>query len=205
MPRPNEAVAEHPAEAWRQNLRGEHDTQLRGPRPEWWWTGLAPAACPGRQPDGTLTALPQPNLATCTREAVLATFDNCWTLTETLFAGLQGEEAFYRPPYHHLRHPMIFYYCHPAALYINKLRVAGLLSPRARQMGVIVVGLTGLVDVYANFTAATLWFLELPRELLATQRLKRYIRQPDNWRSRWAEDVGVDLLNAADRSGNHLD
>ena len=128
MPRPNEAVAEHPAEAWRQNLRGEHDTQLRGPRPEWWWTGLAPAACPGRQPDGTLTALPQPNLASCTREAVLATFDNCWTLTETLFAGLQGEEAFYRPPYHHLRHPMIFYYCHPAALYINKLRVAGLIK-----------------------------------------------------------------------------
>ena len=30
-----------------------------------------------------------------------------------------GEEAFYRPPYHHLRHPMVFYYRHPAALYIN--------------------------------------------------------------------------------------
>ena len=57
-----------------------------------------------------------------------AAFDNGWTLTELLFAGLQGEEAFYRPPYHHLRHPMIFYYCHPAALYINKLRVAGLID-----------------------------------------------------------------------------
>ncbi|MBP7627069.1 MAG: 5-histidylcysteine sulfoxide synthase [Zoogloea sp.] len=119
----------HPsAEPWRQNLRGEHDALLHGPRASWWWTGLPPERCPGRQPDGTLTALPAPNLANCTRQSVHAAFDNGWTLTELLFAGLQGEEAFYRPPYHHLRHPMIFYYCHPAALYINKLRVAGLID-----------------------------------------------------------------------------
>jgi hypothetical protein len=45
-----------------------------------------------------------------------------------LFAALQGSEAFYRPPYHQLRHPMIFYYGHPAVLYVNKFRVAGLLQ-----------------------------------------------------------------------------
>ena len=119
----------HPtAEPWRQNLRGEHDALLHGPRAAWWWTGLPPEHCPGRQPGGTLTALPAPDLANCTRQSVQAAFDNGWTLTELLFAGLQGEEAFYRPPYHHLRHPMIFYYCHPAALYINKLRVAGLIQ-----------------------------------------------------------------------------
>ena len=39
-----------------------------------------------------------------------------------------GEEAFYRPPYHNLRHPFIFYYAHPAVLYVNKLRVAGILA-----------------------------------------------------------------------------
>lgn len=33
-----------------------------------------------------------------------------------------------RPPYHDLRHPMIFYYGHPAVFYINKLRVAGLIK-----------------------------------------------------------------------------
>ena len=125
MPRPLPDAADEP---WRQNLRGEHDALLQGARPDWWWTGLPPTDCPGRQPDGRLTALPAPNLATCTRDEVLAVFDNGWTLTEVLFAGLQGEEAFYRPPYHHLRHPMIFYYCHPAALYINKLRVAGLID-----------------------------------------------------------------------------
>ena len=33
-----------------------------------------------------------------------------------------------RYPYHHLRHPLIFYYAHPAVLYVNKLRVAGVLQ-----------------------------------------------------------------------------
>ena len=115
-------------EPWRDNLRHELDGDLTGPRPAWWWTGRPPQDCPGLQPDGTLTSLPLPDLATCTREQVSAYFDNTWTLTETLFSGLRGEEAFFRPPYHHLRHPMIFYYGHPPALYVNKLRVAGLIE-----------------------------------------------------------------------------
>ncbi|HRZ24669.1 MAG TPA: 5-histidylcysteine sulfoxide synthase [Candidatus Contendobacter sp.] len=119
---------ESTAEAWRDNLRGELDAELTGPRPTGWWTGLPPKSCPGLQPDGTLTSLPLPNLATCTRQQTLDYFDNTWTLTEVLFSGLQGEEAFYRPPYHSLRHPMIFYFGHPPALYINKLWVAGLLE-----------------------------------------------------------------------------
>jgi hypothetical protein len=49
-------------------------------------------------------------------------------LTEVLFSGLNGEEGFYRPPYHHMRHPLIFYYTHPAVVYVNKLRVAGILD-----------------------------------------------------------------------------
>lgn len=31
-------------------------------------------------------------------------------------------------PYHQLRHPLVFYYGHPATLYINKLRVAGVIK-----------------------------------------------------------------------------
>ncbi len=115
-------------EPWRDNLRGDLDVELTGPRSAWWWTGQSPHHVPGRQPDGTLTSLPLPNLATCTRQQALDYFDNGWTLTEVLFSGLKGEEAFFRPPYHHLRHPMIFYYGHPPALYVNKLRVAGLIG-----------------------------------------------------------------------------
>lgn len=73
-------------------------------------------------------SLPLPNTNTFTRQQVLDYFDNAWTLTEVLFACLQGEEAFVRQPYHQLRHPMMFYYVHPAVLYINKFRVAGLLD-----------------------------------------------------------------------------
>ncbi len=119
---------DHAAEPWWKNLRGDLETALTGPRAEWWWTGRPPQDCPGVQPDGTLTSLPLPNLASCTRQQTLDYFDNSWTLTELLLAALQGEEAFFRPPYHHLRHPMIFYYGHPTTLYINKLRVAGLIA-----------------------------------------------------------------------------
>nr|ART37598.1 E387 [uncultured bacterium] len=120
----------HLDEAWRSNLRG-NQAALAGARDgndAAWWTGKPPVTCPGQTADGRLTALPLPNLATCTRQQVQDYFDNGWTLTETLFAGLKGEEAFYRPPYHGLRHPMVFYYCHPPVLYINKLLVAGLID-----------------------------------------------------------------------------
>lgn len=64
-----------------------------------------------------------------------AYFDNAWMLTESLFAGLQGEEAFLRMPAHGLRHPLMFYYGHPAALYVNKLRAAGILQVPAGRVG----------------------------------------------------------------------
>lgn len=97
-----------------------------------WYTGKAPVygVCPGVEKDGKIYSLPQitfPNGKT-TKKALQDYFDNTWTITEALLGCLQGEEAFHVPPYHDLRHPMIFYYGHPAALYINKLRVAGLLT-----------------------------------------------------------------------------
>ncbi len=120
---------EKSAEPWRRNLAPELDERLRGPRGAWWWTGRAPApgSCPGVDASGTITSLPQVDVRRG-REALAQYFDNTWTLTEVLFSALQGSEAFYRPPYHHLRHPLIFYYAHPAVLYVNKLRVAGLLE-----------------------------------------------------------------------------
>jgi len=102
--------------------------------------------------------------------------------------------------------PFVLWVGYLASTHLDKLRVTGFLTPRARQLGAVVLGLTALVDVYANMTSATLWFLQLPREFLVTQRLKRYMHEPaTSWRRRWAYYVGVDLLNAADRSGNHLD
>ncbi len=94
------------------------------------WTGLAPlpSICPGVDADGKIHSLPQLNYEMATKQDVLAYFDNGWTMTEVLFSSLKSEEAFFTPPYHQLRHPLIFYYAHPAILYVNKLRVANLLD-----------------------------------------------------------------------------
>lgn len=73
-------------------------------------------------------SLALPNLNTISRQQFLAYFKNTWALTDTLFSSLVNEEAFYRPPTHQLRHPLIFYYCHPATLYVNKLRISGMIS-----------------------------------------------------------------------------
>ena len=102
------------------------DHHLKKEFTENWWTGIAPEKCPGfDQERNCLVALPLLNLNICTREDILAYFNNSWTLTELLFQSLKVEEAYIRPPYHGLRHPLIFYYGHPAVLYINKLRIAG--------------------------------------------------------------------------------
>jgi 5-histidylcysteine sulfoxide synthase/putative 4-mercaptohistidine N1-methyltranferase len=113
-----------------QNIKSEVDASLRGARPDWWWTGKPPiyGQCAGVQANNIISSLPLIDLSQCSRQDVLDYFDNTWTLTEVLFSALQGEEPFFCSPYHELRHPQIFYYGHTAAVYINKLRVAGILD-----------------------------------------------------------------------------
>mmetsp|Transcript_10659 Transcript_10659/g.20974 ORF Transcript_10659/g.20974 Transcript_10659/m.20974 type:complete len:890 (+) Transcript_10659:435-3104(+) len=113
-------------DSWEHNLTGVDEHRLHGARGDWWWTGKHPREllAPGQS---TLHSLPQPTLDAVTAEQTKRYLDNTWALSETLLGGLQGEEAFYRPPYHHLRHPMIFYYGHPVTFYTNKLYVAGLV------------------------------------------------------------------------------
>jgi 5-histidylcysteine sulfoxide synthase len=98
-------------------------------KPAGWWTGLAPefGVCPGVDRNGKIHSLPQLNLLRATRQEILDYFNNSWTLTEVLFSALVDEEAYFTPPYHGLRHPLIFYYAHPAVLYVNKLRLARML------------------------------------------------------------------------------
>jgi 5-histidylcysteine sulfoxide synthase len=94
-----------------------------------WWTGLSPKECAGYdQERNCLVALPLLNLEICSRQDILDYFNNSWTLTELLFQSLKVEDAYIRPSYHELRHPLIFYYGHPAVLYLNKMRVAGLIK-----------------------------------------------------------------------------
>lgn len=107
--------------------RSAHATQPA--QPLFAWSGCTPihGECPGVGEDGVIHSLPLLNLNASRRE-IRAYFDNSWALTEVLFSGLANAEAFYKRPYHQLRHPMIFYFAHPVAVYVNKLRVAGLLD-----------------------------------------------------------------------------
>lgn len=56
-------------------------------------------------------------------------FHDTFTLYESLFECLNGDEAFYARA-NRLRHPLIFYYGHTAVFFINKLNVAGLVKER---------------------------------------------------------------------------
>ena len=76
---------------------------------------------------GKIKSLPFLNINS-SKEEYLKYFNNCWLLTESLFSGLKTKADFYKQPYHQLRHPLIFYYGHVAALYINKFILAGLIT-----------------------------------------------------------------------------
>ncbi|CAK8675649.1 unnamed protein product [Clavelina lepadiformis] len=71
-------------------------------------------------------------LHTCTKEQLLEYFENTYTLDEWLFSSLKEEGYFYKCP-DRLRLPLIFYYCHPAVVYVNKLILADLIQERVNE------------------------------------------------------------------------
>ena len=84
--------------------------------------------------------------------------------------------------------------------------LAGKLTLAAKVLAspAIVVGY--LVDLFANWTLATLWFRELPsRPLeLVTNRLSRYIgTKGDSWQKQHADWVCKTLLDYFDPAGVH--
>lgn len=75
----------------------------------------------------TLKSLNPIYLDTFSKEELLDYFINTWELYELLFSSVKDESLFYQKP-DPLRNPLIFYYGHTAAFYINKLRKAGLIN-----------------------------------------------------------------------------
>jgi len=71
--------------------------------------------------------LAQSNLRRASTADVLAYFQNTWDLTDTLFSALRDDSVFYAIP-DKLRRPLIFYFAHPAAVYANKMHLAGLMD-----------------------------------------------------------------------------
>lgn len=63
------------------------------------------------------------------RQEILAYFHDSFTLYESLFECLASDDAFYTRA-NTLRQPLIFYYGHTSAFFINKLNVANLIDER---------------------------------------------------------------------------
>ena len=74
-----------------------------------------------------VVVLVQSNLRRATTADVMAYFHNVWDLTDTLFSALRDDSVFYSIP-DKLRRPLIFYFAHPAAVYANKMHLAGLMG-----------------------------------------------------------------------------
>lgn len=67
---------------------------------------------------------------------------------------------------------------------------------------ILPVGL--LADVLFNFIYGTVMFLEIPRELLMTTRLKRHLSDhKKDWRDRNANWFCKEFLNIYDPAGKH--
>ncbi len=89
-------------------------------------------ASPSLPTTGGSPSLPLLNL-NAGRQAVLDYFNNTWALTELLFSSLNSDAVYFLPPYHKTRHPLVFYYAHPACFYANKLLVSGLIDEPVNQ------------------------------------------------------------------------
>lgn len=70
-----------------------------------------------------------------------------------------------------------------------------------------VVAVAAVVDLLMQLTLFTLVFAELPRDLLVTHRLRRYMRElpASHWRRRWADYLCHHLLDPFDPTGAHCD
>lgn len=77
------------------------------------------------------------------------------------------------------------------------------LHPVAKAHGYLFVIAPGLIyDAFLNLFIATLIFVDLPKEVLLTARLKRYKRGSDGWRKTFALWICEHLLDQFDEGGH---
>jgi 5-histidylcysteine sulfoxide synthase len=74
-----------------------------------------------------LNSIKPPVLGQVSKEGIREYFKNSWEIYEVLFSAISDDSTYYESP-DPLRNPLIFYYGHTAAFYINKLKLAGLIS-----------------------------------------------------------------------------
>jgi len=70
-------------------------------------------------------------------------------------------------------------------------------------LGMPIVAVAYAANAVLNVTLASVVFLDAPRELQVTGRLKRYMDGPDGWRRRAADWVCTHLLDPLAPDGDH--
>ncbi len=90
-----------------------------------------------------------------------------------------------------------------AVMNLSKAKKANQLSTTAKVLGTPILYTGWIIDCLVNILVMTVLFLELPRELLVTSRLKRHNRTGSGWRQKlaaWFEPI----IDPYDPSGDHI-
>jgi len=98
----------------------------------------------------------------------------------------------------------LFFTVYVLVMGIYRAHLSGRLNRFARVLLFPWVALGYVADVVLNATLASVLFLDPPRELLVTTRLKRYIRRARwTWRGRVSWWVCEHMLDVFDPKGDH--
>lgn len=98
----------------------------------------------------------------------------------------------------------VFFILYVASMAMIRAHAENKLNGLLWVLCVPFVAFSWVVDVIHNLTLFTILFVELPRELTVTERLKRHVTQ-HTFRGKFARWMGSTLLNAFDHTGDHLD
>ena len=81
----------------------------------------------------------------------------------------------------------------------------GAISKPAIAPAYLTLAIGAVIDCLVNVTIMSVLFMELPRQLLVTQRLQYHIKHGDGWRKSLARWICRNYLNAFDPTGDHCD
>ena len=95
---------------------------------------------------------------------------------------------------------MPLWWAYIGVMFLQKRRETGW----AKYAWPVGLAIGGPLDALTNWIVATVYFADLPREFMLTQRLNRYCAtQPTSWRGRVARVVCDEYLDKHDPDGDH--
>lgn len=99
----------------------------------------------------------------------------------------------------------VFWYVYILVMGLYRAHLAKRLNRFTYVLSAPALALGYAMDILAQYTLATVFFLDLPRrgEHLVTDRLKRYIAQGSGWRAKKADWICTHLLDVFDPHGDH--